>query len=69
MMQKATPEEIREDPKKIVEEQLLHVVKKFKYLGGHLSNDWTMSDEIRVRMLKTAASFSKLYQRVWKKNT
>jgi len=67
MMQKATSNEPRHDPTIYVEGQPLKVVQKFKYLGVHLSNNGAMTEEIPVRIQKGAASFSKLYQRIWKK--
>ena len=66
-MQKATSNEPRPDPTIYVEGQPLKVVQKFKYLGVHLSNNGAMTEEIPVRIQKGAASFSKLYQRIWKK--
>ena len=69
MMQKATSNEPRHDPPIYVEGQPLKVVQKFTYLGVHLSNNGAMTEEIPVRIQKGAASFSKLYQRIWKKGT
>ena len=64
-MQKATSDEPRHE--EYVEGQPLKGVQKFKYLGVHLSNNGAMTEEIPVRIQKGAASFSKLYQRIWKK--
>ena len=51
----------------MVQGKTLKCVKKFKYLGGQLSNDTIMFDEIPWRIQQTSAAFSKLYQRVLKK--
>lgn len=67
MMQKAFKNEQRPDPLIIVEGKPLKVVDHFKYLGGQLSNDGSMRDEIPWRIQQASASFSKLFQRVWKK--
>ena len=37
------------------------------YLGGQLSNDGSMRDKIAWRIEQAFASYSKLFQRVWKK--
>ena len=66
-MQTATPDEPRQDPTTFVEGQPLKVVQKFKYLGVQLANNGAMTEEIPARVQKGAASFSKLYQRIWKK--
>ena len=67
LRQKAFKNEQRPDPLIIVEGKPLKVVDHFKYLGGQLSNDGSMRDEIPWRIQQASASFSKLFQRVWKK--
>ena len=67
MMQKATKDEERESPKICINENLLKVSHKFKYLGCQLQDDATNSAEIAWRISQSTAAFSKLYQRVWKK--
>ena len=67
MMQKATKDEERESPKIYINENLLKVSHKFKYLGCQLQDDATNSAEIAWRISQSTAAFSKLYQRVWKK--
>ena len=69
MMQKAHKQEQRQEPSILVQGKPLKVVDHFKYLGGQLSNDGTMRDEIPWRIQQSSASFSKLYQRVGKKST
>ena len=66
-MQKAFKNEQRPDPLIIVEGKPLKVVDHFKYSGGQLSNNGSMKDEIPLRIQQASASFSKLFQRVWKK--
>ena len=51
MMQKAFKNEQGPDPLIIVEGKPLKVVDHFKYLGGQLSNDGSMRDEIPWRNL------------------
>ena len=67
-MQKAFKNEQRPDPLIIVEGKPLKVVDHFKYLGGQLSNNGSLRDEMPWRIQQASASFSKLFQRVWKKN-
>ena len=67
MVQRNTQDKEKPEPKIMVQEKTLKCVKKFKYVGGQLSNDATMRDEIPWRIRQTSAAFSKLYQRAWKK--
>ena len=45
----------------------LKLSKKFKYLGGQLTGSSNIEEEINFRIQRASASFSQLYQRVWKK--
>ena len=55
------------DPRVTVDGYDLKVVKKFKYLGGQLTGSSNIEEEINFRIQRASASFSQLYQRVWKK--
>ena len=52
-----------------VDGKQLQIVNSFKYLGSTLTDNASNNKEICLRNQKAVASFSKLYQRVWKKNT
>ena len=52
-----------------VDGKQLQIVNSFKYLGSTLTDNASNNKEISLRNQKAVASFSKLYQRVWKKNT
>ena len=67
MMQKAHPKEERPNPKIMVNGNTLKVVNKFKYLGSQLQDNASNSAEIDWRIKLSAAAFSKLHQRIWKK--
>ena len=67
MMQKSYPNEIRPEPKINLGGTVLKNVKQFKYLGVQISDDATTAKEIKNRIKQSAAAFSKLYQRSWKK--
>ena len=66
-MQKAHPKEERPNPKIMVNGNTLKVVTKFKYLGSQLQDNASNSAEIDWRIKQSAAAFSKLHQRIWKK--
>ena len=44
-------------------------VTSFKYLGSMVTADATIRKEIQIRIQKASAAFSKLFQRVWSRNT
>ena len=44
-------------------------VTSFKYLGSMVTADATINKEIQTRIQKASAAFSKLFQRVWSRNT
>ena len=67
MLQKAFPGETRSDPKIILNGTALKCVNQFKYLGAQISNDAGTQIEVQHRIKQAAASFSKLYERKWKK--
>lgn len=67
MLQKAFPQEERPNPTILIHGQPLEVVKQFKYLGSQLHHDASTSAEIAWRVKQSAAAFSKLYQRIWKR--
>ena len=67
MVQKSYPEEIRPEPKITLGGTVLNNVKQFKYLGTQISDDGSTTKEIKNRIKQSAAAFSKLYQRIWKK--
>ena len=50
-----------------VDGKQLQIVNSFKYLGSTLTDNASNNKEICLRNQKAVASFSKLYQRVWKK--
>ena len=67
MLQKAFPGETRSDLKIILNGTALKCVNQFKYLGAQISNDAGTQIEVQHRIKQAAASFSKLYERIWKK--
>ena len=67
MMQKSYPDEARPEPIITLGGTVLKNVKQFKYLGAQISDDASTSKEIKNRLKQSAAAFSKLYQRIWKK--
>ena len=68
-MQKSYRDEIIPEPKITLGGTVLKNVKQFKYLGAQISDDASTSKEIKNRLKQSAAAFSKLYQRIWKKGT
>ena len=67
MLQKAFPDEARPEPSIVLDGTVLKTVKQFKYLGAQLSDDAGTKSELNYRIKQSAAAFSKLYQRIWKK--
>ena len=69
MLQKAFPDdhEARLEPSIVLDGTVLKTVKQFKYLGAQLSDDAGTKSELNYQIKQSAAAFSKLYQRIWKK--
>jgi hypothetical protein len=67
MFQRALSNPNAPDPKVEVNGYELKVSKKFKYLGGQLTENAKLDEEIQFRIQRASANFSRLYQRVWKK--
>ena len=53
------------DPVIKIGDEQLKVVRKFCYLGGFLSQNACIDDEITSRISKASASFGRLHHRLW----
>jgi hypothetical protein len=65
MLQKAPTNTNSIAPNILVNGHPLKVVNHFKYLGSQLQGDAGNSAEIAWRIKQSAATFSKMYQRLW----
>ena len=69
MLQRAKYSASLKRPSIFLDGQSLKVCHEFKYLGSVISDDAQVTKEVFTRIHRAKAAFSKLYQRVWSRNT
>ena len=69
MLQRAKYSASLKRPSIFLDGQSLKVCHEFKYLGSLISDDAQVTKEVFTRIHRAKAAFSKLYQRVWSRNT
>ena len=64
-MVQPNPGGLPQDPAIKIGNDQLRAVQKFCYLGGFLSQNAHIDDEITAHIGKAGAAFGRLHQRVW----
>ena len=69
MIQKTPNNHAHNEPNMSIEGKSNKQVTSFKYFGSMITSDAMINKEIQTRIHKASAAFSKLFQRVWSRNT